>query len=375
MKIAIFGGAGIQARAIIDDLLKQDDVDEIKVVDQKLGPIENAYSMRKSMPRKLTPLACEIPRGFYRHIDVWEEMEDVDVVISCLPYEFNFQLAQIAIKNGSHFCDLGGNNDIVAKQLRLDKKARNRGVSIIPDCGLAPGLVSLVVAHAVTYFDRLVTVEIRVGGIPQERDGVLNYSLYFSAHGLINEYAEDALVLNNGRIGRVPSLTGTEVILFPEVCDEPFECFTTSGGISTLPYTYKGNVISMNYKTIRWPGHAKVMKGVKEMGLMDAPHRKTLEDIIQKSLNTNKPDMILMRVSCCGTKNNSVRTRNYEMIEYPKGEFTAMQSCTGIPASIIALMQGRGEVKPGAHPQERCIDPVEFLFQLEKRRLSVKIKD
>lgn len=369
MQIAVFGGAGLQGKAIINDLLNQPDVELVKCIDSKF------VSPGGDIPGRLEHLKCEVPRGFFRHIDVWEEMEDVDVVVSCMPYEFNRPLAEMAIKNGSHFCDLGGNNNVVAKQLRLDNMAKQRGVSIIPDCGLAPGLVSLITAHAVNYYDRVARIDIRVGGIPQERDGPLSYSLYFSAHGLINEYVEPALVLNNGRIERVPSLAAEESIKFDDFPDNTFEAFTTSGGISTLPYSYKGKVISMTYKTIRWPGHGRIMRGIKQLGLMSYPHRKKFEEIISTSLNTHKPDMILVKVMCNGTKNGHVCIRNYEMIQYPKNGFTAMQRCTGIPAAIIALMQGRGEITPGAQPQEKCVDPVEFLFHLEKRGLSVKIKD
>src|SRR5207245_3140252 len=129
----------------------------------------------------------------------------------------------------TNFCDLGGNNDVVAAELALHGQAEKQGVSIIPDCGLAPGMVAVLVAHGAARFEKLEQIHIRVGGLPQNPKPPLDYQLVFSVEGLINEYIEPARIVRNGLIATVESMTEMEEIEFPA----PFgklEAFQTSGG-------------------------------------------------------------------------------------------------------------------------------------------------
>src|SRR5262249_1219664 len=153
-----------------------------------------------------------------------------------------------------NFCDLGGNDAIVRKELLLDEFAKERGIAIVPDCGLAPGLVSILTAAATEGLDDIYEIRLRVGGIPVEPQPPLEYSLAFSVDGLINEYVEDANVIIDGKPTVVPALTNVEEIEFPQ----PFgvlEAFCTSGGVSTLTETFQNRVQHLDYKTIRYKGH------------------------------------------------------------------------------------------------------------------------
>ena len=137
-------------------------------------------------------------------------MQGHDSVISCVNYWYNASLSRAAIDTGTNFCDLGGNNYIVDEQLAMNDAAKAAGVNIIPDCGLAPGMVSILAMHGAAAFDTTDEIHIRVGGLPQDPQPPLNYQLVFSVEGLINEYLEVARVIRGGKITEVPSMTEIE---------------------------------------------------------------------------------------------------------------------------------------------------------------------
>ncbi len=146
-----------------------------------------------------------------------------------------------ALEAKTHFVDLGGNESIVEKTFLLNDLAKERKITIMPDLGLAPGLVSILAVAAADSLDELYEMRIRVGGLPVESDNFLGYSHVFALEGLINEYAEDVTLIRDGRLMQVPSLSEVEHLDFPKPFGE-MEAFTTSGGISTLPKTYEGKV-------------------------------------------------------------------------------------------------------------------------------------
>src|SRR6185369_2588660 len=145
---------------------------------------------------------------------VVELMRGHDSVISCVNYWYNVELSRAAIEVAANFCDLGGNNYVVDEQLALDAEAKVAGVSIIPDCGLAPGMVSILAMHGAAKFDKVEEIHIRVGGLPQQPQPPLNYQLVFSVEGLINEYVEVARVIRDGRVTEVDSMTEIEPLEF-----------------------------------------------------------------------------------------------------------------------------------------------------------------
>src|SRR5215210_8307938 len=196
-------------------------------------------------------------------------MRGHDAVLSCVTYFHNLSLARAAVEARTHFCDLGGNNAVVDAELALDEEASAAGVNVVPDCGLAPGMVSVLAAHGAARFDALDEVRIRVGGLPQKPRPPLDYQIVFSVEGLINEYVERARVVRGGRIVEVESMTEVEELEFPA----PFgrmEAFQTSGGTSTLPETFLGRVTELDYKTVRYPGHCERFRLLIELGLTAA---------------------------------------------------------------------------------------------------------
>lgn len=380
MRVAILG-AGLQAQAACFDLVNQPDVSEIVVADSDPARAR-ALAQRWKDPR-VRPATLDAS-----DVDAAQRLlTGVKAALSAVPYRFNAGLARAAVRAGCSFCDLGGNNDVVRAELALDEEARRAGVTVVPDCGLAPGLVSVLAAHAVQSLDQVDSLEIRVGGIPQKRGGLLDYSLVFSVEGLINEYVEDTLVLEGGEPRRVPSLDDFETLEFPE----PFgtlEAFNTSGGVSTLCETYRGKVRRLNYKTIRYPGHGRVFQAMHKLGLLSSTPvevegalvrpRALFAKVATPILDRGEPDVILTRLTALGARKGHAIRRVYEMIEYPDVEhgLTAMMRTTAFPATIVLLMLARGEVTTkGALPQERCIDPRRFMDELAKRQLVVRVQE
>lgn len=309
-------------------------------------------------------------------------MHKHDSAISCVNYWFNLELSRIAIETSTNFCDLGGNNYVVDEQLSLDEKAKQAGINIIPDCGLAPGMVSILAMHGAKEFDELDEIHIRVGGLPQEPKTSLLYQLVFSVEGLINEYIENARVIREGKITEVESMTESERVTFDHF--PALEAFQTSGGTSTLPETFLGKVKELDYKTIRYWGHFEKFRTMIELGLCSSEEievdgkmitpRKVFGKLLEKNLPADEPDYVLIRLEFYGKKNGENEWFNYDIVDKYDEEtgLSAMMRTTAFPASIIAQMMAKGEVsKRGATPQEIAIDSEKFVGELNRRNILI----
>ena len=372
MKLLVLGSGRMGLGAAFD-FAQQSDVDEVTVADIDGG---RAREVAARIGSKATAHALDVND----RSAVVGLMRGHEATISCVVYKLNEHLARCAIEAGTNFCDLGGNNDVVAAELALDSEARERGVNIIPDCGLAPGMVAVLVAHGAQRFDSLDEIHIRVGGLPLDPKPPLDYQLIFSVEGLINEYIERARVIRDGKIVEVESMTEIESLEFPS----PFgrmEAFQTSGGTSTLPETFLGKVKVLDYKTIRYPGHCEKFKTMIDLGLCSsdivdidgtgvAP-RRVMSNLLIKHLPHDGPDVVLARVEFVG---GGKRLR-YDIVDRydAANDLSAMMRTTAFPAAIVALMMARGDIKTkGALPQERCVPPELFMQELAKRKIEVK---
>ena len=284
---------------------------------------------------------------------VRKEMRKEDVVISSIPYNFNYKLAKIAVEEGTNFLDLGGNTDIVMKELALNEDAKKKGITIIPDCGLAPGMTNVISSMLAENSD---SVHIRVGGIPEKPVGPFGYALVFSVHGLVNEYVEDAIIVRDGKIERVESLTGLEEISFEGFGE--MEAFYTHGGTSTLPFTMK--LRELDYKTIRYKGHCRKMKFLKDNGFFDENVREYTEKALEKLLPESK-DVVVARIYS--------KEEALELVDFHDGKFSAMARTTGFSTAIMAGMVVNGMVEHGAYPPEIAIEPHKFIDELNKRNI------
>jgi lysine 6-dehydrogenase len=363
--------------AVYDLAHNATDVDAITVADID---IERARAVAETVGGgKVTPA----------HIDVADHgatvalMRGHDSTISCVVYSNNLRLAQAAIEARTNFCDLGGNNAVVDAELALDEEARAAGINIIPDCGLAPGMVSVLAAHGAARFDQLDAIHIRVGGLPLTPRPPLNYQIVFSVEGLINEYVEPARVIRGGQIFEVPSMTEIESLAFSHPYEQ-MEAFQTSGGTSTLPETFFGKLKNLDYKTIRFPGHCEQFNLLIELGLASSDSieidgapvkpRRVLGELLLRHLPADGPDVVLIRVEFKGRMDGQDKVLRYDIIDRfdEATGLSAMMRTTAFPASIIAQMMARGDIKQkGAIPQERCVPAGAFVRELAARNILI----
>jgi len=392
MKIAVIG-AGMQGSACAFDLARSNGVDEIRIFDHAEATLQATLARIRAAAKD----AGREPAITSQLIDVAEgealtrALAGVDVAVSAAPYFLNVGISRAAIRARAHFCDIGGNTDVVLEELSFDDDARRAGVSLVPDCGLAPGLGNILVADGVASMDRAEEAHIRVGGLPRRPRPPLNYILVFSAYGLINEYVGEATVLRGGRRTPVAALTEVETIDFPAPVGR-CEAFTTAGGASTLPWTYEGKIGEMTYKAVRYPGHIEAIRALAACGLFDQepvsvsienggtmarvrPREVTAAVLTRMLYHPEDPDLIVLRVTVKGTRDGRRVTRVYELIDFmdEKHGITAMMRTTAYPVSVTAQMLARGEVaRTGALPPEEAIPPAPFLRALADRGIDIR---
>jgi len=381
MKVLILG-AGRMSHGLVSDFLKNETGSKITIADINPATLQEIQSKFKS--DRISVKEAEADNIF----QLKPLFEEADGVISAVPYDYNPQLTKLAVENGCHFVDLGGNNTVVERQFRLHDEAKNAGVSIIPDCGLAPGMASVLAAYAMDQLARVDDVKIRVGGLPVDPKTPLKYKLVFSPHGLINEYIEQAVILEDGRITKRPSMTGLETLDFPS----PFghlEAFYTSGGTSTLPLTFEGQVTNLDYKTIRYPGHCSLMKSMIDLGFTDKEKRfnyegkeydtrAVFEAMLSSLLDYPSDDVVLIRVSAKGQKEGKEATIAYQAIEYGDKELglTAMMRTTAFPAAVVMQLILNSVISErGVLRQEKAIPGFRFISEIEKRGIFINPLD
>lgn len=379
MKFLVLG-AGKMGYAVCYDLIRSPKVEQIVVADNSTERLESL--VKRLADTKLVPVELDVTN----EKELAQLMNQVDVALSCITYEHNYDLAKIALASSTHFVDLGGNEDIVAREFLLDEVAKEQGVTIIPDLGLAPGLVSLLAVSAAESLDEIYDVRMRVGGLPIEpNECFLDYAQVFSIDGLINEYNEDCTVIRDGKVFTVEPLSDVESLEFPR----PFgtmEAFHTSGGISTLPQTYVGRVQHMDYKTIRYPGHCEMIAMLKELGMMskepilvegkEVVPRQLLHKLLSEKLPKDEPDVVLLRVMVTGLKERKPVQIIWECIDYADqaAGLSAMMRMTAFPASIIAQMIARGDIaERGVLRQETAVPVKLFLAEMDSRGISLKM--
>ena len=352
------------------------EVAEITVADSDISKAEAV--VRKTNSSKVSAVQLDVSK-YEKTVAV---MDNHDSAISCVNYWYNLELSKIAIETETNFCDLGGNNYVVDKQLALDSDAKKAGVNIIPDCGLAPGMVSVLAMHGAKRFDEIEEIHIRVGGLPQVPKTSLKYQLVFSVEGLINEYIEKARLIRRGEITEVESMTECESLSFegfPEL-----EAFQTSGGTSTLPDTFLGKIKELDYKTIRYAGHCDKFKTMIDFGLCSSEEievdgknikpRRVIGELLEKHLPADEPDYVLIRLEFVGKKDGETKRLKYDIVDKQDEDtgLSAMMRTTSFPASIIAQMMASGDVSErGATPQEKVINSEKFIAELAKRNILI----
>ena len=315
-------------------------------------------------------------------------MNGMHGVLSALPYYMNPRVTELALEAGSHYCDLGGNTEIVEQQRLLHERALALELSVIPDCGVAPGMVNILAQAGIDALDDVERVEIRVGGLPQEPEPPLNYQIVYSLEGVLDYYTTPAVILSGGRIQEVQALDGMEMVRFPEPVGE-LEAFYTAGGVSTMPFRYEGRIPEMNYKTLRYPGHADIMRAIRALGLLDTtPIDVRGQQVVPRnafiaaaSPTLRKPegrDLLALRVEVSGTSDGAPRTVRYDLVDLYDEEHgvTAMMRTTGYSLAVTALMQVDGRVtEKGVHTPDEAMPAGPYLEELARSGVNVERAD
>jgi saccharopine dehydrogenase-like NADP-dependent oxidoreductase len=275
----------------------------------------------------------------------------VDAVISSLPYYCNVGVAKAARGAGAHYFDLTEDVEVTHAVVSIAEGAPQ---AFVPQCGLAPGFISIAANELMSHFDKLRTVKLRVGALPQHPNNVLKYSLTWSTEGLINEYGNPCQAIADGRAVEVAPLEGLEEI---EIDGTLYEAFNTSGGLGSLADTHGARCESMNYKTIRYPGHCAQMHFL--MNDLKLNHdRKTLKHVLENAVPQTLQDVVIIYAAVTGTQDGELREENYVNKVYPQliaGRlWSAIQVTTasGI-AAVVDLVLQHPQQYSGFVPQEK----------------------
>ena len=377
MKLLVLG-AGLQGTAAAYHLLQHHEVDQVTLADHAPSRLPDflagAHQGLKSVVLDANDFAATVSL-----------MRGHAAVLCALPYYFNEPVSRAAIEAGCHCADLGGNTEIVFQQKQLHESAVARGVSIIPDCGLAPGMVNILAAEGIRRLDQARSVRIYVGGLPQEPEPPLNYQIVYSLEGALDYYTTPSWVLRQGTTQQVDALSELEHQEFPAPVGT-LEAFHTGGGISTLPFTFAGRIETMEYKTLRYPGHAGIMRTIRELGLLAndpilvkgrhvVPRDVFIAAVAPRLSRPDGRDLVALRVVVEGLRDGSPAEERFELLDYydPEHGISAMMRTTGYSLALTALMQADGRIAArGVLTPDEAVPFGDYVEELAKAGVMIK---
>ncbi len=378
MKYAI-AGSGFQGRACAFDILHHDPDCRVALADSSQESLDSAVAWLASERVSGTWVDVTDPDA----VAAW--LTGSDVLVSCVPYFLNLALAEAAVAAGASYVDLGGNTDIVRQVLDLHDAAVAAEVTLIPDCGLGPGLINTLATHAIEQLDEVDEIRIFDGGLPQHPQPPMGYALSFSVHGLINEYVGTATALRDRQRVDVPGLSEVEEIELPPPLGR-CEAGHAAGGLSTMAWTFAGKVRSMDNKLIRYPGHIPVINAMNAMGFFAtesievdgipvSPRALSGRLMERHFSSTDLRDLVVIHVIARGQRGGKPAEIVYDMIDYYDEEhgISAMMRTTGFSAAIVAQMLGTGVIaKRGAYPVELGVPTEPFIEAARERGFDIK---
>lgn len=377
MKIGVLG-SGLMGKEAARDLVASEGVEKVGLADIDL-------KRAKQISNQLnTPKLTAYQVNASDEEDLANYMRQFDVIINALFYSFNEVVAQTAIKVGVSSIDLGGHiGHVTDKVLAMNEEAVNAGVTIIPDLGVAPGMINILSGYGVGKLDKAESIKLFVGGIPLRPEAPLEYNHVFSMEGLFDHYSDPALIIRHGAKQEVPALSEIEKIYFEKF--GPLEAFHTSGGTSTLSFSYP-ELKTLEYKTIRYPGHAEKFQLLVDLNLMSTDYYVDVDgkqvnprDVLLKVLDPivelgEKDDVVLLRVVVSGSKEGVPVSYEYEMVTYKDKEhqLTAMARATANTISTVAQMIGSGVIsKKGVYPPEQIVPGDVYIKEMKKRKVLI----
>jgi lysine 6-dehydrogenase len=374
-------GAGRQGVAAAYDLAVFGKAASITLLDIDLTSARAGAERLNTLIGKPIASAHEVDAG--NIATVAPHLDGAAGLISSAHYTYNLEVTKLAIAKKVHMTDFGGNTGVVRQQLALDAEAAAAGVTVVPDCGMGPGLnISLG-----TYVMELVEIPEEVliwdGGLPQDPQEPWNYVSTFNLGGLTNEYDGHAFFIREGKVTPVPCFSGYEVLEFAAPLGR-LEAFVTSGGLSTSPWTFEGKLKRLENKTLRYPGHVAQFKAFSDLGLLgldpvdvnglqvvprDVFHALLAPQICRDEVK----DVCVMRVTGRGTTKGKHAEATIELVDRfdPRTGFTAMQRLTGWHGSILLIAAVNGMTRRGAVSVELALPGKTIVTECKRRGFAM----
>jgi lysine 6-dehydrogenase len=386
---ALVLGAGKQGYGIAWDLLRAYDIDEVVLTDVSKPRLEQVASRLTNEKLRTLELDARDRASLFR------VMKSVDIVANALVWDLNYGVTEAAVEAGVSVVDSGSPSSIN----KLDEAAKTTNTTVIPHCGLDPGIDRILISYGVSKLDTVEEVTVRCGGFPQKNvlPCPLDYKITWSIEGVIASYVDwDELfeastgkvlvtIIKDGKKISVEKLSGLELLTFPEPVGE-CECVFMHAPLDVIANLGLKNVKECYSKTVRWPGHFEKFKTLIEAGLTSAKPqmidgvkispRKFLAAHLSSLLQyqQGEGDLVVMRVEVNGYKSGRRKELTFEMIDQydERNGLTAMTRATGFPCSIVAQMVARREItKVGVMPPEVSVPHEKFFVELAKRGIRI----
>jgi saccharopine dehydrogenase-like NADP-dependent oxidoreductase len=346
-KVAVVGAGKIGSTVV--DLLAGIGGYQVVVIDQSaqalaaLNPASNAETV--ASPIADPEVLAALLKGCF-------------AVVNCLPFQMTVTIAQAAKLAGAHYLDL--TEDVASSRIVRELSA-DATTAFIPQCGLAPGFITIAAWELAKHFDQLHDVRLRVGALPRYPSNALNYNLTWSTDGVINEYCEPCEAIVNGRLRETPAMEECEEFSLDGVT---YEAFNTSGGLGTLCTTLEGKVRNLNYRTIRYPGHADIMKALlNDLNLRN--RREILKDILENAVPATLQDVVIVFVTVSGMKAGRLMQETYVNRIYAQaiaGEVkSAIQITTAGAICAVVDMLADGKLPQSGFIRQEDIPLADFL--------------
>ena len=304
-KVLILGAGKIGA--LISGLLAESGDYEVALGDVDAGAAEAVVKAHGSRSLRAVALDARDPKALDQHFGIHKP----HAVISGLPYYCNPAVAKAARKGNAHYFDL---TEDVSVTRAVRKIARGAGKAFVPQCGLAPGFISIAANELAKHFDELRSIKLRVGALPQHPNNVLKYSLTWSTEGLINEYGNPCDSVVDGKVVSAAPLEGLEEI---SIDGTLYEAFNTSGGLGSLAETYGKQCEQINYKTMRYPGHCAQMRLLMNDLKLNSD-RATLKRVLEHAVPQTLQDVVIVYAAVAGKQDGELREENYVNKVYPQ---------------------------------------------------------
>ena len=383
MKKVLVIGCGMQAYGAALDLILFGNPAEVILADAfpEMSSKLKTFLEKHTQPKKLTELKLDAG-----NINATAAAaQGCDLILNTAPYKYALDITKAAIQAKVPMVDLGGDTDMVLKQLALSNEAKAAGITIVPDCGMGPGMTNITVGHAMEILDSADTIITRDGGIPLNGKPPLFYHLVFAIETLTNEYTGMTTQMRNGKMFEIAPMTEIELCDLPVV--GKVEATHGMGMLSTLPWTYEGRVKNLENKFVRYPGHLTFLKTLRDVGFFSREEIKTENGMFQPRAMTKavmekflmpkggEKDVSFIQTISEGTKDGKKVRIEHWICDYSdeKTGLTSMQRTTGFTASIVGQMivSGRLTTK-GVLPPELAVPKMPFFEDIQKRGFEFK---